>query len=440
MRERLLTLICALGALFLFGTLFMSGNAFEPHKALPTSIERSDDGLMGARRWLRQEGVSTLSLRDRFGTLAQRRDLPPGGNLLIVTLPAATNFRNDESIALDHWIRNGNTLLVMAALLDRPGWAQYPFRLSSDLQLLTGFSSAPPPPPGPQPPGTAAPDKRSGRHAPRARQGPARTLQMMAPLDKPLRSTLTPKGAHPYLSGVAQLAGFSDYPPAEVNVSLPREGFALALAHERDSGADGLWVRPLGAGTIIVSGLGSAFTNRALGIADNARLLANLIDATVSPRAAVIFDDEHQGLSDSYDPRSFFADRRLYATLAVIGAVWLAWVLGGTQLQMPRVRAPVPREAELVRTTGLFLARVLRPAAAARRMFEQFLQRLRGSTAAPGGTGAPGLWHYLENHPRLARAEVAQLRRWYAAAYAGQRVPLADLHNLVRRIERQLAA
>jgi hypothetical protein len=218
----------------------------------------------------------------------------------------------------------------------------------------------------------------------------------------------------------------------------PHDGFVLSLAREQASGRDAFWVRPNGSGTIIVSGFGALFTNRALGVADNARLLANLVAATVDPRGAVIFDDEHQGLSLAYDPQKFFADSRLYATVAIIAAVWLTWVLGGTQLRMPSVRSPAPREGALVRTTGLFLARVVRPAAAARRMLEQFVGRLRQRLAG-GGAATEEVWQWLESHPRLARADVLRLRGWQAAAGAGRRVPLIKLHNLIVRTERQLA-
>jgi hypothetical protein len=92
-----------------------------------------------------------------------------------------------------------------------------------------------------------------------------------------------------------------------------------------------------------------------------------------------------------------------------------------------------------VRTTGLFLARVLRPAAAARHMFEHFFRQLR--LGAHLGRPEPGtLWTWLENHPRVARADVQQLQRWYTAAYADQRVPLVRLHNLILSTERQIAA
>ena len=50
-------------------------------------------------------------------------------------------------------------------------------------------------------------------------------------------------------------------------MKVPYEGFVLALAHEQQSGEGALWTRPLGKGRIIVSGFGSLFTNRALGLA-----------------------------------------------------------------------------------------------------------------------------------------------------------------------------
>jgi hypothetical protein len=443
MRERLATLALAVGALLLFGTLFLRGGALSAPLSQPTSAERADNGLLGALRWLQGEGIRTLSLRQRFGALA-RLGLAAHGNLLIVSLPASGNFRSDELVVLDRWIRDGNTLLVLAALRDRPAWAQLPFAMQNDLQLLTGLNLAMEV--------ERARDRRARapqRGAPRAArraqrdtesssQQEAQLARLMTQLDAPQRSTLEPNRAHPWFAGVARAVAFSDYAPLSSTVALPRDGFALSLAHAGGSGADAFWVRPDGAGTIIVSGFGSLFANRALGLADNARLLANLIGATVATDGAVIFDDQHQGLSDTYDPEKFYRDPRLYATLAVVGLVWLSWVLGGTQLRAPLRRASAPREAELVRTTGLFLARVLRPAAAARCLLEQFLQRARRA-AGRNDPDETQLWEWLESHPRLTRADVLQLRAWRESAGHNRRVPLIRLHNLIVQTERQLA-
>jgi len=110
-------------------------------------------------------------------------------------------------------------------------------------------------------------------------------------------------------------------------------------------------------------------------------------------------------------------------TIGIVAALWLAWVLGATRLRMPVTRTPVPREAELVRATGGFLARVLSPAAAARRMFDRFLRRWP--------------WELLERQPRIAPADLQQLKSWYSQLDTS-RVPLTRLHNLIVRINRQL--
>ena len=440
-RDRFVTLACALGALLLFGTLFWRGGTLsEREVSRPTTVERGDNGLLGALRWLQREGVPTLSLRERFGALERRHELAAAGNLLIVSLPASSNFRNDEVVALDRWIRTGNTLLVLAALTDRPSFAQLPHTMYADLQLLTGLSVTHEreKTPGTAPKGTPAPaGKPGGPGKDEARKALARLIEE---LPVPQRRSLVPNQAHPYFAGVASAVAFSDYSPSVSTLLLPRDGFALTLAHDAESGAGALWVRPDGAGTIVVSGYASLFTNRALGLANNAQLLANLIAVTVGPRGTVIFDDEHQGLTAAYDPAKFYRDRRLYATIFALAMVWLAWVLGGTQLKMPLAVGGAPRESELVRTTGLFFARVLKPASAARRMFENFLGRLRPGAPPAGTPAVAAAWEWLANHPRLAAADVRQLRQWYADAYADRRVPLVRLHNLLLATEGRLAA
>ena len=77
------------------------------------------------------------------------------------------------------------------------------------------------------------------------------------------------------------------------------------------------------------------------------------------------------------------------------------------------------------------------PAAAARRMFELFFARL--SARLPHGGRAGPAWQLLESSPRVRRAELQQLKDWYAAAYSDERVPLVRLHNLLIDTERRLA-
>jgi hypothetical protein len=428
-RERLTTLLCALGALALFITLFIHGAPIAPPAvAPPTTLERGGSGLFAARTWLSHEGIRTASLRERFNTLAQRHDLPASGNLLIVTTPVVTAFKTDEVHALQTWARAGNTVLVLAALSDRPDWAVNG-AVHNDLNLLTGLEFVRT---QVQPGKGSWPKAWSGVPTPAYRGHPALHLA------QPLSSTLVPNRSHPYLAGVTSAVAISDYLPETWDIRVPRGGFVLALARQREMGQAVLWVRPVGNGTVVVSAFGSLFTNRALGQGDNARLLGNLVSASLGPQGAVLFDDEHQGLAAAYDPQKFYRDPRLYATLAVLLAVWFVWVLGGTRLRVPRNAVPAPREAQLVKTTGTFLARVLRPAAAARRLFELFFLRLKRATHTGSQEELP--WEWLEQHPRLNGADIRQLRAWYADAYSDKRVPLRHLYNLMVDTERRLAA
>ena len=345
----------------------------------------------------------------------------------------------------------------MAALSDDPDWAFAVGRpVAGDLSLLTGleFEAVR----GTEQPGPGqSGSERTRPGADRLAAGGgdvnasgegnanatddvgARIAATARAFAQPQRGTLVPNGPHPYFEGVRTAVALSDYPWQAWAVKIPYDGFVLSLAHERETGESVLWTRSLGDGRVIVSGLGSLFTNRALGLADNARLLANIVGATVGPRGAVLFDDLHQGLGAAYDPAKFYSDRRLYETIGILAALWLCWVLGSTRLQLPALRAPAPREAELVQATGGFLARVVTPAAGALGLFEHFFRRVRERVPLGGGRGSPP-WEFLEHHSSVTSAELRQLRGWYADARAGRRVPLDRLHNLIQKIHRHITA
>src|SRR5262249_54394829 len=134
----------------------------------------------------------------------------------------------------------------------------------------------------------------------------------------PQRGTLIPNRVHPYFREVHEAVALSDYPPQPWTVAVPRDGFVLALAHQRENAQGVLWIRPRGSGSLIVSAFGSLLSNRALALADNAHLLANLVALSVRADGAVLFDDEHQGLTAAYDPAHFYADPRLYRSVGVL--------------------------------------------------------------------------------------------------------------------------
>jgi hypothetical protein len=435
-RERLITFFCALGAIVLFMAMFMQREAaFDRRNDIPrpTTLERRGNGYQAAMTWLEAEGIRAKSLRQRFDKLASEEDLPPRGNLLIVTLPVTGGFKTEEFRPLDAWVRAGNTLLVLAALSDNPDWA---FALgglaSGDLNLLTGLEFE-------------TVKARQTRLAKRAATKPEAAPEKEASTDlaaafrafaEPQRAELQANRPHAYFEGVKEVVALSDYPNQAWTVKVPYEGFVLALGHNRATGEGALWTRPLGNGRIIVSGFGSLFTNRVLGQEGNAQLFANIVGANVAEDGVVLFDDMHQGLLATYDPTKFYSDRRLYLTIGVLCALWFIWVLGSTRLRATVTRTAAPREAELVRTTGGFLSRVLPAHAAARRLIDNFFRRITEHSPKLRREGAP--WDYLERHPRVAAADLDQLKSWYADSLAARRVPLARLHNLLARIDRQV--
>jgi len=432
-KERFITFLCAIGALVLFGVMFLnregaSGGRFDSPR--PITSERRGNGYHAAMTWLENEHIRSVSLRDRYDTLASRHDLAPSGNLLIVTLPIRTPFKTEEFVPLDRWIRAGNTLLVMASLSDNPDWhADFGVYEPGNVTLLTGLEIET----------TENRDRRlAHRTHPEQESADAETetREAFRQYREPLRTTIVANRDHAYFEGVKELIALSDYPRHVWTVKVPYQGFVLSLAHEKGSREGALWTRPLGKGRIVVSSYGTLFTNRAIGLADNAKLLANIVAVNVSEKGTVLFDDGHQGISAVYDPSKFFSDRRLYTTISVLAALWLIWVLGSTRLRLPASRHAVPREAELIRAAGSFLSRALPAHLGARQLIENFFRRV-SSRAGVTHPGAP--WDLLERNTRIDAADLAQLRRWLEDTQARRRVPLRALYTLILRLDRQMA-
>jgi uncharacterized protein DUF4350 len=429
-KGRLITLAYALGAFALFFAMFMQrdGAGGRGDIPRPTTAERRGNGYQVAMSWLAAEGIRSISLRERFDSLAKRTDLPSSGNVLIVTLPAANGFNTWEFIPLDRWVRSGNTLVVLAALSDMPDWT---FAIggmaSGDVNLLTGieFETVR---------ARAARLRKAGNRG-EENLGGERSPLSLTPLVQPKRAELVPNRAHPYFNGVTTAVSVSDYRTLEWTAKVPYEGFVLELARDRRSGEGVLWTRLLGSGRIVVSSVGSLFTNRAIGLANNGQLFANIVGVNLGDRGAVLFDDLHQGLGATYDPAKFYKDKRLYVTLGVLAGLWLVWVLGSTRLPVPVAKISAPREAELIRAAGAFLWRALPSYAGARRLLDNFFRRVR-ERAGDRTDDVP--WELLERHTRVSPTDLGQLKAYYADAYASRRVPLDRLQNLIVRIDRQM--
>ncbi len=217
MKERLVTLLCALGALAVFFALFLRGDDVTSGRggvAAPTSEERRANGYHG--RWC--GSTRSASKPCQFG-IASINGLPgpgwpPTGNLLIVTLPALTAFRTEEFRPLDTWCGRGIRCWCLAALSDDPDWA-----------FAAGEAGGG----GPESAHGAGVVKRFGG-APRVGSGRdavgegrarrtmvgARIAATARAFAQPQPGTLVPNGPHAYFSGVRTAVALSDYPWAGV--------------------------------------------------------------------------------------------------------------------------------------------------------------------------------------------------------------------------------
>ncbi len=419
MKERALTLALAIAALVAFLVMFR-GTAPGPTTAQlprPTSVERAGSGLLALAEWLRRAGWQVGSWRESYERLGSVG--PVGtGHLLVVALPGRVPIATAELAALERWVSAGNTLLVLAALADSPEWAagEPP---AFDVDALTGLEFV----------------RRDGGRgtAAGAEQTPA-----LRPLRTPRDHRARPNGTHPLLDGVRELQASSAAEPGEWVLRLPFATFALELARESGSGQGVLWLRPLGAGRIVLSGYGSLFANGVVARGDNARLFANLVGAWVKPGGAVLFDDGRQGLTADYDPARFYADARLHATVAIVVAFWLCWVLAGTRLRpLPAARRPpVPDTTQLLVRTAGFMERVLPRETAARQRIGAFARRIARRHGLPVATQLP--WEWLTSRLGAGSTDLDELRRCCADLDAGRSVRLPRLHNLLLRLEARL--
>jgi hypothetical protein len=455
MRERLVSLLLALAALAAFYGLWLQPHApFDPDAdvARPTTAERLGNGYAALFEWLQRSGVRARSLRERY-TALKDLDVPTRGNMLVLTLPAVEVFRNEEFAALDQWVRRGNTLFIVAALLDQPGWgAGRQSGAVAEIESLTGleFESAEDREERLDPTPLAQRVREDDEREARRESGEAGEDEDLEPgdgsgdqqsaLEEPEDIALAATGPHALLQGVSSLQLDTDYVADEFSLRIPYDSFVLTLARTT-KGEGALFEQRLGQGSILVSAGGSLFTNRALGSADNARLFANIVSYRVSREGVVLFDDLRQGLSASYDPARFYRDPRLYQTVFILLGLWLVWVVGSTRLRAPALVEHDPSEADLVRHAGGLVARTVAPHHTALRLFDHFFTGV--SRVVRGATGAAQaergeLWQWLERHAAIRPQELDQLKDWYAAANSERKVPLVPLQNLLDSLGKRL--
>lgn len=458
MKDRFLTFALAAGAFALFYVL-MAPKPQPPQErpTRPVSIEQGPNGYLAMLRWFEAEGLKPLSLRERYGHLAQlTAGASATGNLLISTTPHIYPVRDSEAAPLREWISAGNTLLVVAGLSDTPDWSMgegIDNGFMEHMQTMTGlvFTQA-----GAQASAQGSDGGESNKSdegeegqgeedqgekdqsaAPEPEPPSARdVIAATTKLAEPLRFSMVPNDGHPLLTGVKSVAALSEYPTAQWRASSTMVDLVLELAQDPVTGEPVLWLMRYGKGQIIVSAFGSVFTNKLLGESDNARLLANIVKWSRGAAGQVIIDDAHQGLVAFYDPDAFFGDKRLHYSLWWLLGLWLVFVLGPQRLRAAATGWNPVDITSFVRASGGFMARVLRPAAAGQQLFTNFFNDIRRQIGLPAN-GAP-VWDWMTERSTIAAQDVAQLRELHGRVLHNRRIDLPKLQNLLVQVRSNL--
>lgn len=420
MRDRLVTLGLALGALALFYFLFLpKPKPAQAEAALPVSTELRPDGYQAAWRWLRSEGIPVAALHERYdGLLTGNVVRSRSGNILLTTLPHELPARPGEATQLDQWVEDGNTLIVLAALDDTPLWAltnnSNPVEAVGRLTRLKFTVIEPEDEP-----------KKQASHKPIGS-----VLKGLLQLQS---RSIQPSGDHPLLNQVKAVQMLSEFPASRWRGTPMDRSGVLQIGEIAGTGDAAMWLRRQGKGQVITFAAASIFSNAVIGERDNARLLSNLVAWSRTAAGTVIFDDAHQGAVSYYDAKAFFKDPRLHRTLAWIVLLWIVFVLGVQRLRM-RVTDWNPVDVTaFVGSSGEFFAATLTSAAAGAGLLANFFNSIR-SRLGLAQDGAPP-WEWLSAHAGVSARDLIELRRLHARVQAGRSVDLVRLQNLLVQLQ-----
>ncbi len=365
------------------------------------------------------EHIPAISLRDRFDHLSTNKAQRRSGNVLFTTLPHKLPVRPEEAARLDEWIERGNSAVIAAALDDTPTWA-----LGGDERLVRDV-------------GRLARLKLETIETKEAANKDAPTAETLKSALKKLAESreiaLEPRGAHPLMRGVHSLKLSSDLPASRWLATPMDSSGVLQVAQVADGGNAVIWIRRQGNGQVIVLGVAGLFSNRDLGSADNAKLLANVIGWALEPGGAVIFDDAHQGAVDYYDAKAFYKDPRLHRTLWWLVLLWFVFVLG---IQRFRGRLPGRQTADVtafVGSSGDFFASALTPATAGARLLANFFNSIHRRLGTRED-GSP-VWDWLLSQAAVSRDDVRELQELQNRIESDRRFKLSRLQNLLSQLQ-----
>ncbi|WP_455209622.1 DUF4350 domain-containing protein [Kaarinaea lacus] len=441
MKDRITTLLSALAALVLV-IILLSPPPQKPatHASLPTSTNNGRYGLLGLKRWLDKTGVANMSLQSRYNALFSDESISSSGNLLISSSPATVPAREQELEFLFFWLSQGNDILLLSAHSDAPPWALSTNTID-DSSILTqlGFQLL------------VETTEQSSDSEPIENGQNETTEETNVSFAEELRelskqidtlkyqeTVLTPLALHPLTAQVNEI-GVRRLPAVEAPTRLlgldwPRS--ALVILRDSD-GHGALWEARVGEGRLWVSRFADIFGNVTLGEKDNAQLIANIIQSSLKPGGQVIFDDMHFGVSNLYDPETFFADSRLHNTLWFILGFWLLYVIGyGNRFMPVSGKSPQVQSVDFAYAVGGYFARRLTDQSTAVALFQHFFNDVRAHYRQPLN-GEP-VWELLQHNPRVSPKTVNRLHTSYEAVASKKRIHLIKLRNQLLTVRKQI--
>ncbi|ESS70675.1 hypothetical protein MGMO_120c00620 [Methyloglobulus morosus KoM1] len=427
MKDRLVTLATALAALAVVIFLFSPHNKGNENKiSLPTTEDGGSDGLKGLFTWLQREKLPVISYRKRYTDLTKDRSLPKSGNVLFIHVPTTREIRKTEWDALASWLDMGNSLIILGAVYQHPLWASREDCFCDVKQFLSQFNWVLE--------GESEKVDETAKRKPKETKNFRESIEAAQENVKarlPQESKLPAMPITPLLDGVKNITVRTT--PFLLNKrwslgSDDNSNLALRLFDLPDNKVAAAWLMNAGSGRIVLFLTPDALSNKHLNQSDNARMAGNLTNQFLSPKGRLLFDDYHFGLSELYDPDSFFKDARLHKTLACLFLFWLFYVVGYTTRLAP-VRMPITKLSanDFIEAMASFFARRLDKPTLAEAMVKQLIidiykkRRLRDENDA---------WLWLEKHSQVTREQLVLLKK----AQTRQNVPLLHTSNIISDI------
>lgn len=441
MKDRLITLLG--GALSLFvmlGLLLPPSDPASERLSLPTTEDRGSHGLLGLKQWLDANAIPNMSWRRRYAALWVDTGIPDSGNLMVISEPQRVPVGRAELTALVNWVRQGNYVLLLSAQQDNPPWSLATQEYDQAVLLALGYyfdevtDEAE----------TDASDDDTAGSETQVEQAHSQRRDVAALADslwnqerQPLQ--LEPRLAHPLLQDIERVSTFQSSLGGTADLRLHGRGAprqSLVLLQQLDRPLPALWAFRSGAGGGWVSAHPDLFGNITLGLADNARLFAQLARQALTADGYILFDDYHFGLSDLYDPGNFFRDPRLHTSLWFIGLFWLIYLLGyNNRLAPPAERPTPPHAAEFVEAMAGLLSRRITRVATARGLLEHFQNSLRAHYKMPTQDDIAAL---LKRSSKVTAQDQLALVQMQTALAQNRRVDLLKLTRLIDRIKEAL--